>query len=97
MPPTIEYVRFDASDPDLLLAGRESLIEVLRERYGSDFLGAHLARTDDGSLMDFLIWSSPEAAARAAEEMPRHERTQGFFRQIGHVHEMRHGAVLHTA
>ncbi|GAB2637432.1 hypothetical protein ABI214_18315 [Prescottella soli] len=94
---TIEYVRFEAADPDALVAARGRMVAVLEERYGSDFLGAHLARIDDGSLMDFLIWASPEAAERAAREMPEEGRAQEFFREIGHVHEMRHATVLHTA
>ncbi|MCP3821691.1 hypothetical protein NLX86_27440 [Streptomyces sp. A3M-1-3] len=96
MSATIEYVRFETTDPAELVAHREQLVSQLRERYGSDFLGAHLARFEDGSMLDFVVWSSPEAAARAAEEMPGDPAAAGFFSRIGTVHEMRHAQVLHS-
>ncbi|MDV8009516.1 hypothetical protein [Rhodococcus sp. IEGM 1318] len=97
MTTTIEYVRFDTDNSAALAGERDNMVNVLRERYGADFIGAHLAQFDDGSLMDCLIWASPEAAARAGNEMPSDTNTQGFFSKIGHVHEMRHATVLHTA
>ncbi|MCZ7462292.1 hypothetical protein [Streptomyces sp. WMMC940] len=97
MSTTIEYVRFACADPEQLTAHRASLIALLRERYGSDFLGAHLARSEDGSLLDFILWASPEAAARAAQEMPGDPAAEGFFSLIGEVHEMRHAQILHSA
>ncbi|GAA3503269.1 hypothetical protein GCM10019016_103790 [Streptomyces prasinosporus] len=97
MSTTIEYVRFEATDPAELTAQRDHLVGLLRERYGSDFLGSYLARSDDGSLLDFLLWASPEAAARAAREMPGEPAAAGFFRLVGEVHEMRHAQVLHSA
>ncbi|RVW05266.1 hypothetical protein [Rhodococcus xishaensis] len=96
MSTTIEYVHFEADNPDALVAARDRLVTILEERYGSDFLGAHLARFDDGSLMDFLIWASPEAAERAGREMPVESRAQEFFKEVGDVHEMRHATVLHA-
>ncbi|UGY93282.1 hypothetical protein [Streptomyces gobiensis] len=96
MTATIEYVRFETTDPAELTAHRDQLVSLLRERYGSDFLGAHLARFEDGSLLDFIVWSSPEAAARAAQEMPGDPAAAGFFSRIGTVHEMRHAEVLHS-
>lgn len=97
MSATIEYVRFDTDDPAALTAHRGRLVELLKERYGDGFQGAHLARFDDGTVLDFIIWSSAAVAERAAEEMPTDPRAQGFFSQIGTVHEMRHAQVLHTA
>ncbi|UNZ21254.1 hypothetical protein [Streptomyces sp. 891-h] len=96
MSATIEYVRFETTDPAELSAQRGTLISLLRERYGSDFLGAHLALCEDGSLLDLLLWASPEAAARAAREMPGDPAAAGFFSLIGEVHEMRHAEVLHS-
>jgi hypothetical protein len=52
---------------------------------------------EDGSFVEFMIWSSPEAAARAAQEMPTDPAAASFFNLIGEVHEMRHAQVLHTA
>ncbi|GAA4686250.1 hypothetical protein GCM10023347_46970 [Streptomyces chumphonensis] len=97
MTTTIEYVRFEASDAEELTARRDGLVALLGERYGTDFLGGYLARCEDGSLVDFLLWASPEAAARAAREMPGDPAAAGFFGLIGDVHEMRHAEVLHTA
>lgn len=97
MSTTIEYVRFDTDDPAALTEHREQLISLLKERYGDGFQGAHLARFDDGSVLDFIVWSSAEVARRAAEEMPSDPAAQGFFSRIGTVHEMRHARVLHTA
>jgi hypothetical protein len=94
---TIEYVRFETEDPTALAAERDLMVNVLRARYGADFIGAHLAQFDDGSMMDCLVWATPEAAARAGNEMPSDPETQGFFSKIGRVHEMRHANVLHTA
>lgn len=97
MSATVEYVRFETTDPAELTAQRDRLISLLRERYGTDFLGAHLAHCEDGSLLDLLLWASPGAAARAAREMPGHPAAAGFFSLIGEVHEMRHAQVLHSA
>ncbi|PAZ12904.1 hypothetical protein CLM62_27635 [Streptomyces sp. SA15] len=97
MSATIEYVRFDTDDPAALTAHREQLVELLKEHYGDGFQGAHLAQFDDGTVLDFIIWSSAAVAERAAKEMPTDPRAQGFFRRIGTVHEMRHAQVLHTA
>ncbi|MER7898813.1 hypothetical protein ABTX62_22565 [Streptomyces sp. NPDC096046] len=96
MSTTIEYVRFESTDPTELAAHRDGLVSLLRERYGADFLGAHLARSEDGSFLDFLLWTSPEAAARAAREMPGDPGAAGFFGLIGEVHDMRHAEVLHS-
>ncbi|MFE9304385.1 hypothetical protein [Streptomyces sp. NPDC006856] len=85
------------ADPDRLAAHRDTLISLLRERYGSDFVGAHLARCEDGSLLDLILWASPEAAERAAREMPGDPAAAGFFGLIGEVHEMRHAEILHSA
>ncbi|MGW7053954.1 hypothetical protein [Streptomyces sp. NPDC054887] len=97
MSTTIEYVRFETTDPAALTAQRERLVALLRERYGDGFQGAHLARFDDGTLLDFIVWSSAEVAERAAREMPSDPRAAGFFGLIGSVHEMRHAQVLHSA
>ncbi|WP_267245565.1 hypothetical protein [Streptomyces sp. PR69] len=97
MSTTIEYVRFDSDDPEGLAAHREELVTLLKERYGDGFLGAHLARFDDGSVLDFILWADADVAARAAEEMPSDERARGFFSRVGAVHEMRHAQVLHSA
>ncbi|MFI1940885.1 hypothetical protein ACH44C_27515 [Streptomyces purpureus] len=96
MSATIEYVRFETTDVEKLTAQRDHLISLLRERYAADFLGAHLARSEDGSLLDLLLWASPEAAQRAAREMPGDPAAAGFFSLIGEVHEMRHAEVLHS-
>ncbi|RNL73485.1 hypothetical protein [Streptomyces sp. I6] len=93
---TVEYVRFETEDPDRLTAQRDRLVALLRERYAADFLGAHLARCEDGSLIDLLLWASPEAAERAAREVPGDPAAAGFFSLIGAVHEMRHARVLHS-
>ncbi|WP_327255843.1 hypothetical protein [Streptomyces sp. NBC_01244] len=93
---TIEYVRFETADAAELTAHREQLVALLRERYGDSFLGAHLARFEDGTMLDFIVWSSAEVAARAAKEMPGDPAAQGFFSRIGTVHEMRHAQVLHS-
>ncbi|MFG3310029.1 hypothetical protein [Streptomyces wuyuanensis] len=95
MSATIEYVRFETTEPVELTAQRDQLIALLRGRYGSDFLGAHLARHEDGSLLDLILWASPEAAARA-EEMPGDPAAGEFFRLIGEVHEMRHAEMPHS-
>ncbi|MBW1596628.1 hypothetical protein [Streptomyces sp. JJ38] len=97
MSATIEYVRFETDDPTALTAHREELIALLKERYGDGFQGAHLARFDDGTVLDFIVWSSAAVAERAAKEMPSDPGAQGFFSRIGTVHEMRHAQVLHTA
>ncbi|MBB1256123.1 hypothetical protein [Streptomyces alkaliterrae] len=97
MSATIEYVRFETDDPAELSAHRDQLVDLLRERYRDDFLGAHLGRYEDGSMIDLIVWASPEAAQRAAREMPSDPAAGGFFSRIGTVHEMRHAEVLHTA
>lgn len=96
MSATIEYVRFDTTDAEKLTVQRDRLVSLLRERCATDFLGAHLARFEDGSLLDFLLWASPEAAERAAREMPGDPAAAGFFGLVGEVHEMRHAQVLHS-
>ncbi|GAB2946020.1 hypothetical protein [Streptomyces sundarbansensis] len=85
------------ADPDRLAAHRDTLISLLRERYGSDFVGAHLARCEDGSLLDLILWASPEAAERAAREMPGDPAAAGFFGLIGEVHEARRDTAQRPA
>ncbi|WP_253208245.1 hypothetical protein [Streptomyces sp. YPW6] len=47
-------------------------------------------------MIDLILWACPEAAARAAEEMPGDPAAAGIFSLIGEVHEMRHAEVLHS-
>ncbi|WP_306370036.1 hypothetical protein [Nocardiopsis sp. CC223A] len=93
---TLEYVHFDTDDAEALTAARDALVERLRERYGSEFVNAHLVRFDDGSVGDVILWASREAAERAAEEMPADPAAAGFFGLITGVREMRHAEVLHS-
>ncbi|NYJ33274.1 hypothetical protein [Nocardiopsis aegyptia] len=94
---TLEYVRFETDDAEALAAGRDALVERLRERYGSGFVSAQLVRYDDGSIGDVILWATREEAERAAKEMPTDPAAAGFFGRITTVHEMRHAEVLHSA
>ncbi|MCY9782947.1 hypothetical protein KIK06_03460 [Nocardiopsis sp. EMB25] len=94
---TLEYVRFETSDADALVAGRDGLLHRLKERYGDEFVSAQLVRFDDGSIGDLIQWRSRETAERAAKEMPSDEAVADFFGQITTVHDMRHAEVLHSA
>ncbi|WP_218017227.1 DUF1428 domain-containing protein [Rhodococcus marinonascens] len=90
-------MRFESANDVDLIAHRDDLVRLLKESYGEDFCGAHLAKCDDGSYLEIIVWGSKEAADRAAHEMPSDPRAAGFFSQIGNVHEMRHAEVLHSA
>ncbi|WP_304454257.1 hypothetical protein [Nocardiopsis sp. YSL2] len=94
---TLEYVRFETDDAEALTAERDALVARLRERYGTDFVSAHLVRYDDGSIGDVILWAGREAAERAAEEIPADPASAAFFARITEVHDMRHAEVLHSA
>ncbi|GAA3598200.1 hypothetical protein GCM10022198_23090 [Klugiella xanthotipulae] len=97
MSSTIEYARFEASDETALVASRDSLVSVLRKKYGPDFISAFLGRFEDGSFLEMIVWASPEAAQRAAREMPSLPEASGFFSAISDVREMHHITQLHAA
>ncbi|MFI6576549.1 hypothetical protein ACIBFB_12155 [Nocardiopsis sp. NPDC050513] len=94
---TLEFVRFETKDAEALTAGRDQLVDRLRERYGDGFVGARLVRFDDGSIGDLILWGSRETAERAAGEMPSDEAAAAFFGQITEVREMSHAEVLHSS
>jgi len=94
---TIEYVRFEAEDESALVASREVLVALLRERYGAGFVSATLGRFEDGSFLEMIVWDTPETAARAADEMPSLPEAVDFFSCIGNVREMHHVAQIHAA
>lgn len=94
---TIEIVRFTAHDEAALIASRDALVALLRERFADDFVSAQLGKFEDGSYLESITWASSEAAARAAQEIPTLPAAQAFFSQISDVREMHHVAELHSA
>jgi hypothetical protein len=93
---TFELASFRVApeNEEALIQERPAMIGALRRAFPG-VLGAWLARQDDGSWMDIILWRSrPEAedAARRVNEVPA---AQAWFRHIAESQGIRHLEVVH--
>jgi hypothetical protein len=79
-----------------LLAERPEMVAALRQAFPGA-LAAWLAKQDDGSWLDVILWRSrqeAEEAARRIDEVPEAKR---WFRHIAESKGLRHVEVAHEA
>ena len=93
----LEYVRTRVEDFDTFAAQRDAFVAALRQRYGTDFLGAYLGRCDDGTVIDVVLWASREIADRVEQDLADDVVAQRFFSHVREVHEIRHAEVVHAS
>lgn len=91
MPKALEIARFRTKPgaDERLLAERPDMLEALRERFPGAG-EAHLARLDDGSWIDLIVWDSREQAETAQREVFDHPEIAGWFGHIDEVVAMEH-------
>ena len=92
--PAMEIARFRVREgaEQSLLAERPAMLAALRERFPAAG-DAHLARLDDGTWVDVIVWSSREEADRAQREVFDHPEIAGWFGHISEVVAMEHGEL----
>ena len=95
---TMELVRFSVAPgrEEAFLAGRAAAVEGLRTLPG--LLSATLARADDGSWLDVVLWDSRKealAAARAFQDGTVPAAVLEWASHIEAVTSMTHAEVLH--
>ena len=96
---TLELVRFSVAPEreEAFLAARDAAVRSLRTLPG--LLSATLARSDDGSWLDVILWRSREealAAARALETGAVPAEVMRWASCIEAVESMTHARVLHS-
>jgi heme-degrading monooxygenase HmoA len=97
---TLELVRFSVA-PDReeeFLAAREAAVRGMRTLPG--LLSATLARADDGSWLDLVLWRTREealAAARAFETGAAPAEVTEWASCIEAVESMTHSRVVHSS
>jgi hypothetical protein len=77
-----------------LVAERPQMIAALRGAFPG-VLGAWLAKRDDGSWIDLILWHSREEAKEAAEHVDGVPAAKAWFRHIAESHGLQHVEVAH--
>jgi hypothetical protein len=93
---TFELARFTVREGEEapLLAERPQMIAALSRAF-SGVLGAWLAKRDDGSWVDVILWSSREEAEHAARHVDRVPEANAWFGHIAESHGLEHVEVAH--
>jgi hypothetical protein len=96
MAPTFELATFTVSEGEeaALVAERPAMIAALGRAF-SGLHGAWLAKGDDGSWTDVILWRSREEAERAAAHVDGVPAAKGWFRHIEATHGLQHLEVAH--
>jgi predicted metal-dependent hydrolase len=77
-----------------LVAERPRMIAALGEAFPG-VLGAWLAKRDDGSWIDLILWHSREEAEEAAKHVDGVPAAKAWFRHIAESHGLQHVEVAH--
>jgi predicted metal-dependent hydrolase len=95
---TFELARFTvrAGKEPSLVAERPQMIAALGRAFPG-VLGAWLAKRDDGSWVDLILWHSREEAEHAAKHVNEVPAAQSWFRHIAESHGLQHVEVAHEA
>ena len=80
---------------DAFVRARPKAIEALRARCPG-LVDGHLARVDDTTWVDVLVWESREQALAAAEKAPQVPEVAEWFGVIDEVLAMEHAEVVHA-
>jgi hypothetical protein len=93
---TFELATFTVRDGEeaSLLAERPQMIAALGRAFPG-LLGAWLAKRDDGSWLDVILWQSREEAEQAAKDVHRLPAAKAWFRHIAESHGLQHVEVAH--
>jgi hypothetical protein len=92
--PTFELAAFTIRDgaEAMLLAERPAMIEALQKAFPG-LLAAWLAKCDDGSWLDVILWRTRAEAQTAAEHVNDVPEAKAWFRHIAESHGPRHANV----
>jgi hypothetical protein len=93
---TFELAHFSVreDDEEALIADRPAMVSALREAFPGA-LAAWLAKQDDGTWLDVILWRSREEAQEAAERVDGVPEVRRWFRHIAEPHGLRHAEVVH--
>ena len=93
---TFELAHFVAHEgnEEALLTERPAMVRALQEAF-PDALAAWLARQDDGSWLDVILWQSRQSAEEAARRIDEVAEARSWFRHIAASHGVRHVEVIH--
>jgi hypothetical protein len=93
---TFELATFTVREGDeaSLVAERPQMIAALGQAFPG-LLGAWLAKRDDGSWVDVILWQSREAAEKAARDVDDVPAAKAWFQHIGESQGLEHVEVAH--
>jgi pyrroloquinoline quinone (PQQ) biosynthesis protein C len=93
---TFELATFSVREADeaSLVAERPQMIAALGRAFPG-LLAAWLAKRDDGSWIDVILWRSREEAERAAKHVDGVPSAKAWFRHIAESHGLQHVEVAH--
>jgi hypothetical protein len=77
-----------------LVAERPQMIAALGRAFPG-VLAAWLAKRDDGSWVDVILWQSREEAEHAAKHVNELPAAKSWFRHIAESHGLQHVEVAH--
>jgi hypothetical protein len=92
---TFELASFTVRPEDeaALLAERGQMIEALQRAFPAA-LAAWLAKQDDGSWLDVILWRSREEAEKAARRIAEVPEARAWFAHIAESRGIRHVEVV---
>jgi hypothetical protein len=96
MPLTFELASFTVKEgkEEALLAERPEMMTALQRAFPG-VLGAWLAKRDDGSWVDVILWRSREEAEHAAKHVNDVPAAKAWFRHIAESRGLEHLEVAH--
>ena len=95
MKPVLELAAFTIRNDaeTAMLAERPAMIEALRRAFPG-LLAAWLAKRDDGSWLDVILWRSRAEAETAADHVNDLPEAKAWFRHIAESHGVQHIDVV---
>jgi hypothetical protein len=93
---TFELATFSVREGEeaSLVAERPQMVAALGRAFPG-LLAAWLAKRDDGSWIDVILWQSREEAEHAATHVDGVEPAKAWFRHIAGSHGLQHVEVAH--
>lgn len=95
MAQAIEMVRFTVKpgEEEALMDERPGMLEALTAKYPG-LVSAHLAKTDETTWLDVLVWESREEALDAAEGAPNIPKCEAWFGRFAKILGTEHADVV---
>jgi hypothetical protein len=95
---TFELATFTVREGEeaALVAERPQMIAALGRAFPG-LLGAWLAKRDDGSWVDVILWQSREEAEQAAKDVHGVPAAKAWFGHIAESHGLQHVEVAHES